>query len=126
MSWDIMNEVITDIKSISIKVSLSLIKSTDVSNCSKYRIVLVRHFHGSAAKTEESLLCEELKTCTVGKEVCHLVKDFFAKHDLDISTIGSVCADDPSALLRNKAGFYALMKREVTHLKIIVRLSIGN
>lgn len=37
------------------------------------------------------------------------VKDFFAKHDLDIQTIGSVCTDGAPAMLE---------KREILHLQV--------
>jgi len=49
--------------------------------------------------------------------VFQFVKDFFAKHELDIQRIGSVCTDGATAILGNKSGFSALMKQEIPHLQ---------
>ena len=46
------------------------------------------------------------------------MKDFFAKHDLDIEAIGCVCTDGALVMLGNKSGFSALIKREIPHLQV--------
>ncbi|XP_076328759.1 protein FAM200C-like [Tachypleus tridentatus] len=66
---------------------------------------------------EDFLFCEDLKITTKEKDVFQCVKDFFAKYDLDIQIIGSVCIDGVSAMLRNKSGLFALMKQEIPHLQ---------
>ena len=91
-------------------------ESTDVSNCSQL-IALVRYVSDGIVK-EDFLFCEELKTTTQGKNVYQFVKDFFAKHDSDIETIGSVSTDDAPVMLGNKSGFSALMNREILHLQV--------
>ena len=45
------------------------------------------------------------------------VKNFFAKHKLDIQNIGFVFTDDALAMLGNKPGFSALIKQEIPHLQ---------
>ena len=75
LSDDILDQVISDVKSNSLKISLQLDESTDVSNCSQL-IALVRHVSDGIVK-EDFLFCEELKTTTQGKDVYQFVKDFF-------------------------------------------------
>ena len=47
------------------------------------------------------------------------MKDFFAKHQLDIQSIGCVCADGVPAILGNKPGFSALIKQEIPRFQVI-------
>ena len=49
----------------------------------------------------------------------HYLVKHFAKHNLDVETIAFVYIDSAPALLRNKFGFYVLIKREIPHLQII-------
>ena len=44
------------------------------------------------------------------------VKDFFARHELDIQSISSICIDGSPAIA-NKYGFYTLMKRKIPHMQ---------
>jgi len=52
---------------------------------------------------ENFLFCEKLKTANKAKNVFQFVKDFFAKHELDIQCIGIVCADGVLAMMGNKS-----------------------
>ena len=115
LSLDILNQVIADIKANPLKISLQLNETTDVENCSQL-IALVRYVHDGAI-TEKFLFCEDLKRTTKGKYIFPCVKNFFAKHDLHIQIIGSVCTDGAPAILGNKPGFFALMKQEIPHLQ---------
>jgi len=63
------------------------------------------------------LFCEELKTTTKAKDVFQFVKDFFAKCELNIQSIGFVCTDGAPAVLGNKSGFSTLMQQEIQHLQ---------
>ena len=47
-----------------------------------------------------------------------LVQDFFARHNLDIETIGSVSTDGEPAVLGNRFGISFLMKREIPHMQV--------
>ena len=105
------------IKSSSLKISLQLDESTDETNCSQL-IALVRYVNDGAAIREEFLFCKELKATKQEKEVYQLVKDFFPEQNLNIKTIGSVCTDGAPAMLGNRSGFSALMKREIPHLQV--------
>lgn len=93
-----LNQVISDTRASLLKISLHLNKTTDVLSCSQLIALVVRYIHNCAAK-EDFLFSEVLKTTIKGKYVFQFVKDFFAKHDLDIQTIGSVCTDDALAIL---------------------------
>ena len=114
LSLDILEQVISHMKASPLKISLQLDETTDVSNCSQL-IALARYVHDGAIKN--FLFCEELKTTTKAKDVFQFVKDFFAKYELDIQIIGSVCTDGAPAMLGNKSGFFALMKQEIPHLQ---------
>uniref|UniRef100_UPI00358EA82C protein FAM200C-like n=1 Tax=Myxine glutinosa TaxID=7769 RepID=UPI00358EA82C len=116
LSEDILDQVISDIRASPLKISIQLDESTDVSSCCQL-ITLVRHVNDGAVK-EDFLFCEDLKTSLTAKDVMQLVKDFFAKHDLDIKVIGSVCTDGAPAMLGNKSGFSALMKKEIPDLQV--------
>ena len=61
--------------------------------------------------------CEELKTTTKAKDVFQFVKGFFSKHEWDIQSTGSVCAEGASAILGNKYGFSAVMKQKIPHVQ---------
>ena len=115
LSSDILDQVIADIKASPLKISLQLDETTDVENCSKL-IALVRYVHDGAIM-EDFLFCEDLKRTTKGKDIFQCVKNFFAKHDLDIQIIGSVCTDGAPAMLGNKSGFFALLKQDIPHLQ---------
>ena len=51
---------------------------------------------------KDFLFSEDLKRSTKAKDIIQCVKNFFAKHDLDIKVIGSVCTDNAPAMLGNK------------------------
>lgn len=115
MSLDILDQVVNDIRTSPLKISLQLDETTDVTNCSQL-IVFVRYIHNGGIM-EDFLFCEDLETTTRGKDVFQYVKNFFIKYDLDIKIIGSVCTDGAPAMLGNKSGFFALMKQEIPHLQ---------
>ena len=83
-------------------------ESTDVENCSQL-IVLVRYVHDGSIK-EDFLFCEDLQRTTKAKDTFQCVKNFFAKHDLDMQVIGSVCTDGAPAMLGNKSVFFCFVK----------------
>ena len=99
LSSDIFDQVIADIKARPLKISLQLDETTDVENCSQ----LERYEHDGAII--DFLFSEDLKKTIKGKDIFQCVKNFFAKHDLDIQIIGSVCTDGAHAMLGNKSGF---------------------
>ena len=82
LSSDILDQVIADIKASPLKISLQLDETTDVDNFSQL-IALVTYVHDSAIM-EDFLFCEILKKTTKAKDIFQCVKNFFAKHDLDI------------------------------------------
>ena len=106
LSLDVLDQVIAEIKASSLKISLQLDESTDVENCSQL-IVLVRYAHDGSIK-EDFLICEDLQRTTKAKDIFQCVKIFFAKHDLDMQVIGSVCTDGAPAMLGNKSVFFLL------------------
>ena len=108
MSEDILEQVIADIKASPITISLQLDESTDVSNCSQL-IAVVRYVKNK--KIEESFLfCQSLETTTKAKDVFHMIKEFFMKHQLHLDKIGSIYIDGAPAMLGNRSGFAALLR----------------
>jgi len=68
-------------------------------------IALARYVHHDIIR-KNFLFCEELKTATKTKDVFQFVKDFFAKHALDIKkTIDFVCTGSFPAMLGMNLGF---------------------
>ena len=67
----------------------------------------MRYVHDGAIM-EDFLFCEDLKRTTKAKDIFKCVNFFFAKHDLDIQIIGSVCTDGAPAMLGNKSFFFLL------------------
>uniref|UniRef100_A0A0L8HMW0 HAT C-terminal dimerisation domain-containing protein n=1 Tax=Octopus bimaculoides TaxID=37653 RepID=A0A0L8HMW0_OCTBM len=106
-SSDILDQVISCVKFSLLKICLQFDKTTGVSSCYQL-IALVRCVNDGAVK-ENFLFCEDLKTTAEGEDVFQFVINFFAKHDLTIHIIGSVCTDSAPAMLRNKSGFFALI-----------------
>ncbi|XP_013789881.1 protein ZBED8-like [Limulus polyphemus] len=116
MSEDILEQVITDIKATLAKISLQLNESTDISHCSQL-IALVRYVKNEEV-LEHILFCESLKTTTKGQNVFDLIKEFFLKHGLDMNIVGSICTGGAPAMLGNRSGFAALMKRKIPEVRV--------
>ena len=68
---NILDQVVSDIKTSSAKISIQLDESTDVSNCSQL-IAFVRYVKMNAIE-EEFLFCKALETTTAAKDVFNLV-----------------------------------------------------
>ena len=111
ISADILDQVISDIKTSSAKISIQLDESTDVSNCSQL-IAFVRYVKMSVIE-EEFLFCKALETTTTARDVFNLVKKFFDTYEISLQVIGSVCTDGAPVMLGNRSGFAALVKNEV-------------
>lgn len=75
LSKDILLQVIEDIKSSPLKVSIQLDESTDVDNCSQL-LVFVRYVK-EKEMIEEFLFCEPLELTSRGIDVFNHIKDFF-------------------------------------------------
>ena len=52
------------------------------------------------------------------KDVFKLAKEFFNKHNLDLKMTGSICTDGAPAMLGNRSGFAAMLKKEIPELKV--------
>ena len=115
MSEDILEQIISDINASPVKISLQVDESTDVSNCSQL-IAVVRYV--KKKEIEESFLfCQSLKTTSQAKDVFDMIKEFFLKHKIHLDKIGSICTDGTPAMLGNRSGFAALLRKEIPNLK---------
>ncbi|XP_076322307.1 protein FAM200C-like [Tachypleus tridentatus] len=116
MSVDILEQVVADIKASPVKISLQVDESTDVSNCCQL-LAVVRYV--KEKKVEESFLfCQSLKTTAQAIDVFNKIQEFFSRNGLHLDKIGSICTDGAPAMLGNRSGFAALMRKEVPNLKI--------
>ena len=116
MSDDILKQVITDIKSSPTKISMQLDESTDVAKCCQL-LAIVRYAKGETV-CENFLFCKPLQKTTTALDIFNMVKEFFFKHELDMSLIGSICTDGAPAMLGNRSGFAALLKQKLPTLKV--------
>ncbi|KAK3885513.1 hypothetical protein Pcinc_010254 [Petrolisthes cinctipes] len=116
LSDDILEQVVADIKASPVKISLQVDESTDVSNCCQL-LAVVRYV--KKKKVEDNFLfCQSLKTTTQAIDVFNKIKEFFARNELHIDSISSICTDGAPAMLDNRSGFAALMRKEIPNLKI--------
>ena len=90
--------------------------STDVSNYSQL-ICFVRYVKEKKVK-KQFLFCKPLPRTIAAKDVFELVKEFFNKHNLYLKIIGSICTDGAPAMLGNRSGFAAMLKKEIPQLKV--------
>lgn len=112
MAADILEQVVSEMRSSPFPVSMQLDESTDVAQCSQL-LVFVRYVHSGLLK-EEFLFCKPLLATTKAADVLQLVREFFAENHFDwTSRISSICTDGAPSMLGNKSGFSALVKEEV-------------
>ena len=95
---------------------MQLDESTDAAKCCQL-LAMVRYAKDETV-CEDFLFCKPLQTTTTALDIFNLVKEFFFKHELDMSLIGSICADGAPAMLGNRSGFAALLKQELPTLKV--------
>ena len=94
---------------------MQLDESADVTKCCQL-LAIVRNAKGETV-CEDFLFCKPLQT-TTALDIFYLVKEFFFKHELDMSLIGSICTDSATAMLGNRSGFAALLKQKLPTLKV--------
>ena len=116
ISYEILNQIITDIKNSPTKISLQLNESTDISSCCQL-LTMVRYVKDKTVR-EEFVFCKPLQTTATAGDIFNLVKEFFKYYNINISLIDSICTDGAPAMLGNHSGFAALLKKEVPTLKV--------
>ena len=110
VSDDILKQVIADIKSCPTKISMLLDESTDVTKCCQL-FAMVRYAK-SETVCKDFLFCKPLQTTKTALDIFNLVKEFFFKHEFDMSLIGSICTDGAPVMLGYRSGFAALLKQD--------------
>ncbi|XP_076315072.1 protein FAM200C-like [Tachypleus tridentatus] len=116
MSVDILEQVVADIKASPVKISLQVDESTDVSNCCQL-LAVVRYVKEKSGR-KFPFFCQSLKTTAQAIDVLNKIQEFFSRNELHLDKIGSICTDGAPAMLGNRSGFAALMRKEVPNLKI--------
>jgi len=110
LSYDILDQVIHEIKSSSYGFSLQVDESTDVTNMAQL-IVCVRYVFNDNIK-DEFLFCEPLEKTTTGKDVYGKVDQFFIDNGLDWLNVNGICTDGAPSMLGCHSGFQTLVKRK--------------
>lgn len=119
ISANILKQVMEELKVTPFPFSMQLDESSDISNCCQL-LVFVRYVCGDAIK-EEFLFCESLLQHAKATDVFEMLENFFAKQNFEWKKkIGSLCTDGAPAMLGQKSGFAALLRKEapqviVTH-----------
>lgn len=108
--------MVEDLKNTTVKFSLQLDESTDVSSCSQL-LVYVRYLKDESIR-QEFLFCKPLEMRTRAVDVFNKVQGFFEEHDLDLTKIGAICTDGAPAMLGRKSGFAALVKEIIPDLEV--------
>ena len=116
ISYDILNQVNSDIKNSPTKISLQLEESTDIYSCCQL-LTMVRYVKDKTFK-EEFPFCKPLQTIATARDEFNLLEEFSKYYKINISLIGSICTDGAPAMLGNCSGFAALLKKEVPTLKV--------
>ena len=111
ISQDILQQKVSDLVATPVKFSIQLDESTDVTNCSQL-LVFIRYMKEGGVN-EEFLFCEPLLETTKAIDVLQLVKAFFAQRALNLQMCGSICTEGAPAMLGNRSGFAALMRKEI-------------
>ena len=111
MSCDTVDQVVAAVKESPVCISLQLDESTNVSNIS-HLVVFVRYVE-SDSMCDEFLLCKALALTTKAADIFKIIDEFFKKHDIAWTKVGSVCTDDASSMLDHQSGIVALVKAVV-------------
>jgi hypothetical protein len=77
----------------------------------------VRYVHNDQLD-EEFLFCTPLLLTTKAVDIFKVMADFFSKHNISLSVIGSICTDGAPAMLGSKSGFAALLKKEIPQVLV--------
>ncbi|XP_068201618.1 protein FAM200C-like [Palaemon carinicauda] len=116
MSGDILEQFVADIKASPVKIIIQVDESTDVSNCCQ--LLAVFRYVNEKYVEESFLFCQSLKTTAQSKDVFNNIQEFFSRNALHLDGIGSICTNGAPAMLGNRSGFVALMRKEIPNLKV--------
>ena len=112
ISENILEQVVEELATSPFPFSLQLDESTDVSYCSQLVC------YGNEIK-KEFLFCEPLLETAKASDLFQKVNNFFVKQNFDWKKkIGSICTDGAPAMLGNKSGFAALVKKEASNVTV--------
>ncbi|XP_055549359.1 zinc finger BED domain-containing protein 5-like [Wyeomyia smithii] len=117
MSVNVKNQVVSEIKAAKFGLlSIQLDESTDVSSCAQL-LVFVRYVFDNVIK-EEFLFCSPLETTTKGSDILAKVTSFFDSNGISWDTVCGSCTDGAPAMLGNKSGFQASVKKLNSKIKV--------
>ena len=117
ISENILKQVMEKLATYPFPFSLQLDESTDVSYCSQLACY-VRYVNGNEIK-EEFLFCEPVLETAKASDVFQKANNFFVKQNFDWKKkMYSICTDGAPAMLGNKSGCAALVKKEAPNVTV--------
>jgi hypothetical protein len=119
MSADVLDQLMEELKKVTLPLGLQLDESTYEAQCSQL-LAFVRYATETCIK-EEFLFCKPLlATTTKAADVYQLINEFFSKNGLDWKTkLGFICTDGAPSMLGKKSGFRALVQVEAPQVVVI-------
>jgi hypothetical protein len=106
MSADVLDQIMEELKKVTLPFGLQLDESTDEAQCSQL-MAFVRYTTETCMK-EEFLFCELLLATTKAAYVYQLIDEFFSKNGLDWKTkLGFISTVGAPSMLGKKSGFGA-------------------
>jgi len=114
MSNDILQQVISEVKSSTVGFTIQLDETTDVANHAQL-LVFVRYV-GNGCIQEELLMNTELEATTKGEGIFKMVQSFFDQHGLEWGALTGCTSDGAPAMLGVKSGFKARVLEVAPHV----------
>jgi hypothetical protein len=111
MSADVLDQLMEELKKVTLPFGLQLDESTDEARCSQL-LAFVRYATEICIE-EEFLFCDPLLATTKAADVYQLIDEFFSKNGLVWKTkLGFICTDGAPSMLGKNSGFGALVQVE--------------
>jgi len=105
MSMDILQQVISEIRSSENGFAIQLDELIDVTNCAQF--VIFARYVGNEGIKEEFLMNAALKATTKGDDIFEMVNAFFKQHSLKWENLRGCTTAGAPAMLGRGSGFRA-------------------
>jgi len=105
MSMDILQQVISEIRSSENRFAIQLDESIDVTNCAQ--LVIFARYVGNEGIKEEFFVNAALKATTTGDDIFEMMNAFFKQHSLKWENLRGCTTDGAPVMLGRRSGFRA-------------------
>jgi hypothetical protein len=123
MAYDILSQVVDEVKTCPSGMFSIQLESTDVTHLAQL-LVYVRYYNDDI-KTE-FLLCKPLEITTTTRDILKVVSNFSEEHGIEWKNLCAVCTDGAHAMLGCRSGFQAFTLGEfltstLLHFQFLIR-----